>query len=562
MRLFSQGELRKPGGVRLSDSRIARVARALDVIFLISLVVAAYLYWGSLYSRSFVLLLELAAVGVLLFARSVYAPGFREGIVVLEIILYGIVLRATVFWEFPGSVGIDPWYHQVFIQLMETSGRVPQFGGYQSFPIMHIWVLQLQELTGLDLRISYFFVGVIQTLGFVFVYIVARRLMGTACAAVAILFLMVASDELLWGAWIIPMTFGLVLFVFLFYLLSRKGFAEATARSSALILLVLAVSVLTHPLSAAFAVLLVTAFAAAPLLGRIARIHTPASRVSLILPLIGGIMAWGYWMYTTGLVGYVVESAMQAFSVDRFAAQSQVPKGPVYEWYLRGIYIFVAVLWLLGVLTTRPWRRSERKDILPNLSVVSGAILVITFAVGILPLTAVFPERWFSFAFVTCAVFVGVSFVRIGKGRKTKAIALALVGVMCLTMIGSWKANVTDSDSLVGPFPRAGLMYSELAAISFVADDMKAGRPVLSDTYLAYAANVTSGKFQDGSALLTKSEVPTSGYFLLRYELYRSPVWVAPRGEITLTSSYLQSLTGGASAKIYDSGSTAIFLFR
>ena len=85
-------------------------------------------------------------------------------LILLQIFILGISLRASVYYEFPGYVGIDPWFHTWFSEQLINLGHVPASTAniyssesyYAHFPISHILCSVTSLLTRLDTKNALF----------------------------------------------------------------------------------------------------------------------------------------------------------------------------------------------------------------------------------------------------------------------------------------------------------------------------------------------------------------------------------------------------------------------
>ena len=98
-----------------SPNRIRRISH---IVFVISISLSIWLLWSNLYYRPplyFVLIL-VAASSILLDIFCLEEKGLRAFVPLFKIILLSLSVYGSIYYEFPGINGVDPWWHNNSIQ--------------------------------------------------------------------------------------------------------------------------------------------------------------------------------------------------------------------------------------------------------------------------------------------------------------------------------------------------------------------------------------------------------------------------------------------------------------
>ena len=99
------------------------------IVFILSLCVSIWILHDNLYFR------PMSYFGVSLIAAAsiiweiFYSADSRtsQALILLKMIILGIIIRAGIYYGFPGIYGVDPWIHNQIVQQTISSGNVVDY---------------------------------------------------------------------------------------------------------------------------------------------------------------------------------------------------------------------------------------------------------------------------------------------------------------------------------------------------------------------------------------------------------------------------------------------------
>lgn len=234
---------------------------AISVLFWVSL--AGSIYSLNLYALHrpliFFLLTSLSAAMIALQILNCRGKA-TVYLVIFEILLLSLTIRASAFWVFPTIPGVDSWEHMTIVKSYVTQGRIVQlfqYAGieehlnyYFSMPMMHVNTAITQIMTGVDFKTAMFLGTSLPLLmSTVFVFLVGQSLVNTKVGMLAMLLVSLSDYHILWSAGnIIAMSFGIALFTIILYLLTVHG-SQFKVSGKILTILLLAALIFTHTVS-------------------------------------------------------------------------------------------------------------------------------------------------------------------------------------------------------------------------------------------------------------------------------------------------------------------------
>ena len=297
----------------------SRAHKAVNIVFVCLVGACVVVLSTAVYSRPVLFLVltsvlaALIAIEIAITADSRHVPS-----VLFKIILLGILIRASAYFEFPSTIAVDPYYHTGFIQYVLDHGYIPAYAApyasleYPSMPLMHMLVTALSLTTGLGLHYSYFFVSIVECVGVIFIFLIGRAVLNARSGLLAALLLVIANQFLLWGINITPLTLGVVLtlvVVAALFLVPRSDVASFAA----LLLVLFAGILLTHEGTAAYtAIVLVVVLASFWLVSKLSRgatdrgempdVTTPPLHLRSLALLVGLFIGAliSYWTFIGG----------------------------------------------------------------------------------------------------------------------------------------------------------------------------------------------------------------------------------------------------------------------
>ncbi|MGP8011920.1 MAG: hypothetical protein ACLPI9_05525 [Halobacteriota archaeon] len=576
--------------IHLSGEGESRVHKTVNIAFVCFASVCVVVLSTAVYSRPVLFLVltsvlaALIAIEIAITTNSRHAPS-----VLFKIVILGILIRASAYFEFPSVIATDPYYHVGFIQYILDYGYIPAHAApyasleYPSMPIMHTLVAALSLTTGLSVYNSYFFVGIIECISVVFIFLIGRAVLDVRSGLLAALLLVIASQFLLWGTIITPETLGVVLTLVVVAALFLVRRSDMVSFAALLVVLFTGI-ILTHEGAAAYTALVLVIFLASFwFVGKMSRatdrgelqdvtaLSLHLRSLALLVALFVGALI-GYWTFIGGsalwrAVAIVRGNAPSPTSILAGAASSAgtvaaaVPPLPHSTLPLWSdlpvlILIFFATFGFLYILS------AKRKEAL-KVAWIGASVLILAITVGIYFLGPGVsqPERWIVYLQVFMAIPAAVGILTLGSlVNRRKGLAVIFSAVLVLGFV-----SVTYPDAKVASelpwdqLPRIALLPSEVAAAQTIANKTD-GQPVQTD--LAYApiflyqynfSNVTMfPPFSSGTGFPSNNSS-----WVLRLEIANNP-YIASTGATPKLGAERYESIEAAQNVIYDAGTVQV----
>lgn len=534
---------------------------ALSIVFfvLLTLSILSVQFRTSLYQRPLEYFIITAVMVGVVGIQTLVAKGRWTYMVLAQTIVIGLSLAWSQLFIFPGVMQADPWYHQLFTQLMLDEHHIPDFS-YSNMPLFHLLVGSTSLIDNFDYKTA---MVLSVSLGQIIVLVLSIFLLGrlvTGSSRIGMLGALIVafSDHFtMMAATAIPGSLAAAfvpLMLFMLLLAPRKG-----GLAIGIAAFLMGAVVLTHTITstwvAAFMLVGIVASFIAGKRERWERISTPALFAFFITIMIG------WWGYASGDVDYLVELLRLGFSKELVEPSRMLLNLPVQEQLLvaAGMYVMFALSLVGTFYLMARWRRNRCFEM--------ALILVTPLAIGFLSmLTGLFinQQRWFFFAQIALAVPAAISLYLIfglPSRRKTRMAAMGCItAVVAFLMISGGIAN-TDNPFLSPTITvRGGATLGELAAAQTTsgmgpppAVDSTYANPFLlwvgydfmrlDDALIDRDFNST-----DGHLVLIRDAVADGSTFDITGGLYRLDY---PVEEVLYSSGY---------SKIYDDASVSGYL--
>jgi hypothetical protein len=473
-------------------------------------------------------------------------------LVMAEIFGLGLLLRASVFYQFPTLFISDPISHSYFIESLVTSGHLSAFmAGYQSLPLMHILSATVMNIAGLVVKDAMFIIGVCDTMSLIFLYLIIRHYFNEKIGMLAMLLLMVSAFHIAYDIYNFAQTFGLAMLNMLIYFMfchkSESIKKDMVLRVFAIITMI--AIVLTHTIDSFAALLiLISVWLIMKLLDYIREpgetdIEAPYIPFSLIVFLF--IFEMSYWMYAASSTyfSFFADSIRWAFKVAELAPPvttlMESFQATGLRWLPSYLNIFLALIGSFYLLKNR------RNSI--YFTMYGWGVILFVFLSTFLNWYTFLPERWFVIIEGVLVVPLVIALDSTVTIFRNRALAMwIIVFIFSIIMTTNYNANITNLIPLT-PQPTLSLKTSELVAANTLASVMPAKEPFYSDV-IYYSL---SGA-QDGSQILMgKSQL--DGILVLRKEIEKNACFVigADNCDDTVKVNYVPNPVG---SKIYDCG--------
>jgi hypothetical protein len=588
---------RMPAPVALSRPQLSALAesrahKALTIFFFCLVSVSIVLLHVTTYSRPplfFVLIALIAAsiaVEVAVTSNAQHVPS-----ILLKIIILAILIRASGYFEFPSAIVADPWWHSGFIQSILDHGYIPEQGlpsplMYPYMPMMHLLITAVSLTTGIGVHDSYFFLGVIECISVVFIYLVGKAVVNERTGLLAALVLVLANQFILWGVHITPVTLGIVLTLVVLvalFLVPRNDLASFIV----LLLVVLASVLLTHQGTAAYtAIVLVVVVVVFAIIQRGARRATNGdgmqnakaltlhlwSLAAVATAFVGALI--GYWILIGGaaelrFLAIAEPSSVVAQQIENLSSAQTATGGfpaasysslPLYNDLAALLLILFATVGLLYLIGR------ERKNALTvSWTDVSVLMLTITAAIYFAGGRVSLPERWIVYLQVFMAIPAAAAILALGSLWNTrKGLAVIFSAVLILGFVGITNSYAKVVSEL--PWdqrPRIALEQSEVSAAETIANKTNAG---LIQTDFAYA-QIFQYQYNLSNISVFRPLSDTNGFsdnnssWVLRLEIASNPYIVSAGAVPKLGADAYKSIEAIQNV-IYDAGTVQVVTTR
>jgi hypothetical protein len=149
-------------------------------------------------------------------------------ILLFEICLVAFNLRAGIYLNYRGMIGVDPWSLRLFVVDIINKGAVVEsefLGQYSSFVIMQVYSAIASLICGVSSKIGMFIAVTLPNIFCtIFIFLIARKLFSEKIGLIAMLIYGFCDFSIAYSIQICAWSFGIPLYIVAIYLLiGTKG---------------------------------------------------------------------------------------------------------------------------------------------------------------------------------------------------------------------------------------------------------------------------------------------------------------------------------------------------
>ncbi|ADJ16788.1 glycosyltransferase family 39 protein [Halalkalicoccus jeotgali] len=456
------------------------------------------------------------ALSVLVFVQIAFVPerDLSIGLLLMQVIALGFVVRFAGLLGSAGYVGIDVWVHMPqYVQGILDTGSIAGMGRtkYTAAPFYHLVVAATTLLAGISPRLALFgSIGVVMVAASLLVYLTAVRFVDPRWAVFATAAYSISDFVVVWSIHLIPTSLGLVVFLVILLLFVRIQQHGPRPAEVALLVGFMFSMALTHQVSAFIMLVLFVAGSLAQIVlnvgglrqrflsedGYSIRIHSVHGYSAFalgLLMLVWSMTPWGNRTFTEAVLVVLWGSIEGSGLFDRGGATGTGAGGGEPGSFLGETLIPLLdqtgfLLFLFGTVVGSLYLLGRERTSQSGLTLIVAALIMVVFTVvpPLFGLRNFLPGRWFAFLYAVMAILTAVGFDRLRRDCSPQLLA-AVVIVFALVFSGG---VVLDSDATqdAPSFPdqngRYGYTPAEVTAMETLVEttESSAENPIYSDS--------------------------------------------------------------------------------
>lgn len=393
----------------------------------------------------------IASVSILIQIFCANFNKYSSLVILSEIIIIAIVINATLYYEFPGLLGQDPWWHTQWTIETLSTGHITEgnyiINSYHNFPQFHLLNGISSIVSSLTIRNSTFFsVGLIGSIIIptLFMFLIAKRFFGIRAALLSSLIFSLSAQLTLRGTSIIPMTLGVSFFLIICYLIFNTN-TKGTVRTSFLLLFSFSL-ILTHTIAAFIMFLsLLTILISS-------KANKKIITTSFVI-LFGTTMSYIWSLNQPSRLPFF--DRVSASFIDAIIKESAVLEQHMtntisipYEISLFAqtsflILMFFAIIGSLVYFSNKE-RNQHRLGLVSQLIILYGIVTGFSF----FSINVILPWRWYIFLMFPLCILAVVGFIKIQCIIRNNAAKTYVIGLLSITIIlFSLLSPVANQDS-------------------------------------------------------------------------------------------------------------------
>lgn len=546
------------------------------ILFFVLLLVGIAVLTRSLYRRpSAYLGLVLSAAILLVLQIALFDPSalWKQQVLLGQILLLAVSLRAGAFFLFPSMSGNDPFVHQRWIDELIMTGGFPHDTSYAPYPIMHLLAGATSLICSTSSKIGLFSVSTLHSIALLAVFPIGKRLFDPRTGLIAALLLSLSDYQILWGIQVVPNSLGIVWFLLILMALMKREDTTYPQRKlgwTISILLFLWAMLFTHTLSTFVLLIVLLALLATTALVTLSRFSSKSTVVSVTLVGLFGVAMLAYWMWSFPtperdfFTRMVLATKYALSSAQLGSAEMVTIAGSLDAWTVfageAGWTLLLAPA-LMGALSSfNPrMRRTQLVVWAPLMAVFLG----IVYGSGLMGVQAVLPARWMAFLYVPACLLAAsfLSQLLAISDRRTliSSFTVLLLSAISVLMITSPSKSIPDSPLYATSLAtRPALYTSELAGMKYAEHTYQ--EPFAASAHsrrFLHAASIIDPRqpdsYESANLIIVRTPDINMGFFI-PYAKHQLNETVLP------TQEFLDHLNGPSRVRVYDDGAVQLFL--
>jgi len=449
-------------------------SKLLAAIFFILLTASTIIFYTRPldYSRPMSFFLLASVMAMVIFLQTILAPS-RKGAILLQVVMMGAVLIMPILSLSKTPLGIDPWHHQRFAELVAATGSLPEIY-YHDRPIFQLSFSGLIILGNLDYMNA---TAVLSTaliiVATAFVFLIAQRIFeDTRVSLISSILLVLGVFLIRNGYWLIPSAFGFVMIIPIIHLIMRSLYSDGfTLKISTVIVFFTVVGVATHPYPILCLALIMLFYL---VMTRMSELVSLSSHV-LNLFLIAAVTSLSWWWFVSNdlpRIGHFIRSVLRSSGAPDSSMTNIYAYHFIDELLAAVGFLLPLLLATAGFLHVIKSSREAKRHLFAWTFLGLTAIVMVTMVLDISFLGA----RWMFFSMMFCMVpgaVLLVDFIRSSPGVARMALTCALVFVIAFTAINSTICNEDNHELYASVREGQFLTDAQIVAVLFVRDSLE-----------------------------------------------------------------------------------------
>lgn len=482
-------------GMGYFSSGVARLLPSVSVFGMAVMVFAA-----ATGGRSGFFFAVAAVVATLIFAQIllVAEEDFHRGILLGQVLCFGLALRLAGLHATPGYIGVDVWSHvpNWSRKIMESGSLAPIADRkYYASPLFHLLVVSASMLFDVSLRTAtHLTIGLAMGLSVVLVYATTSLFTSSRWAVFATALFTASASVIEWGLSLFPTSLGLVFFLGILYCLTRILYTDYGATDFLLVVFFSVAVILTHQISSFIMLVFVGSSLLAKLLLRFEFLRPERSSAIYFSPQ-DTVNVTGLLVFDLGLITFMwsltpyhgasfLETTFNFFHDTvttsggflNLASADAAAGGGTQPGLLASIvrytdvlgFLVLFALTILGSLYLLRRQNVSHAGVTAIISVV--AMLAFVFGFPLFGVRTFVPGRWFAFIAAPMVVLgaIGLGFLS-EEASPRLVLALVLVVVLIFPAVSMTAADAVVDDPVFDSVQtRYGYSERELAAVETI----------------------------------------------------------------------------------------------